>query len=159
MTIKKIKLTIELVPSTSWYSNVRSQVTKAEWDIIRKQVYKECNYKCVVCGKNGMIHCHEEWDYDDKKHAQTLKRMIALCPDCHEVKHFGLAKLQGKEEHAIAHLMRINDWDRGGANAYIEKMYIKWCDRSNYDYEIVIDILKQYIPIVRYGKNESHELS
>ena len=31
-----MKLTIELVPSTSWYNNV----TKNEWDIIRKKSYE-----------------------------------------------------------------------------------------------------------------------
>ena len=29
-----MKLTIELVPSTAWYSNVRSNVSKEEWDKI-----------------------------------------------------------------------------------------------------------------------------
>ena len=28
-----MKLTIELVPQTAWYSNVRSNVSKAEWDV------------------------------------------------------------------------------------------------------------------------------
>ena len=154
-----IKLTIELVPSTSWYSNVRSQVTPAEWDIIRKQVYKECNHKCVVCGQGGLVHCHEEWEYNDKKRIQTLKRMIALCPDCHQVKHIGLAQIQGKFNNALAHLMKINNWKITKAYDYINKASELWRERSEYEYEIVIDILKQYVPIVRYGKNESHKLS
>lgn len=43
-----MKLTIELVPSTAWYSNVRSNVTQAEWDVLRKECYKKAGYVCEI---------------------------------------------------------------------------------------------------------------
>ena len=59
-----MKLTIELVPQTAWYSNVRSNVTKSEWDVLRKACYKAAGYKCEVCSGKGPKHpveCHEMW--------------------------------------------------------------------------------------------------
>jgi len=82
-----MKLTIELVPSTAWYSNVRSNVSKEVWDIIRKKSYAKANYKCEVCGDVGTnqgvghkVECHEIWHYDDDSHTQTLTGLISLCP-------------------------------------------------------------------------------
>ena len=90
-----MKLTIELVPKTAWYNNLRSQFTKEQWDFIRKYAYKRAGYKCEVCGDTGDNHpieAHEEWHYNDKNHTMTLDKVTALCPACHQVKHIGLAK-------------------------------------------------------------------
>jgi len=35
------KLPLNLIPSTSWWKNVRSKIPKAQWDLIRKKVYKK----------------------------------------------------------------------------------------------------------------------
>jgi len=111
------KLTIELVPSTCWYSNVRDNVTKSEWDKIRKSTYKKANYLCEICGGKGHrwpVECHEIWEYDDENHTQTLKGLIALCPDCHKVKHFGLTSTRSEHElhHAINHLKNVNNFSK-----------------------------------------------
>ena len=49
-----MKLTIELVPKTSWYSNVRSNVSRSQWDKLRKKCYLNADYKCEVCGDTGI---------------------------------------------------------------------------------------------------------
>ena len=61
------KLSVELVPSTSWYSNVRSNVTRRVWDKIRKDVYRNADYQCEVCHKvrKRRIECHEIWESDE----------------------------------------------------------------------------------------------
>ena len=103
LSIHKIKcpslpvklLTIELVPSTCWFSNVRDHVSKSIWDKLRKATYRQSNYRCEICGDRGSKHpveCHEIWHYDDDKYIQTLTGLTALCPDCHRVKHIGLAQ-------------------------------------------------------------------
>ena len=90
--MKNLKLKIELVPKTSWYSNLRGKMSEKGWDNVRKKTYATFNYKCGICGSNeGQLHCHEIWEYDDKKHKQALKGFIALCVLCHHVKHIGLA--------------------------------------------------------------------
>lgn len=131
------KLTIELVPSTCWFSNVRSQVSKVDWDKIRRESYQKANYKCEVCGGVGPKHpveCHEIWHYNDKTRVQKLVGMVSLCPQCHMVKHLGLAGILGKEMEARAHLKEVNSWTDDQAKKYIGEAFAKWDERSIYEW-------------------------
>jgi hypothetical protein len=133
------QLTIELVPKTAWFSNVRSMVSKKDWDTIRKKIYEQANNKCQICGCMGTRHpveCHEIWEYDDKEHIQKLKGMIALCPACHEVKHIGLANVRGRGEIAQAHLAKINKWKSKQTSDYIDEQFSKWKERSTFKWKI-----------------------
>ena len=88
----KFKLTIELVPATSWYANLRKLIPKADWDKLRRQVYARYGHRCGVCGaSNTRLNCHEIWKYEQRKRIQRLLGFIALCDLCHHVKHIGLA--------------------------------------------------------------------
>lgn len=145
-----MKLTIELVPRTSWYSNVRSEVTKSEWDVIRRAAYKKAGYKCEICGDSGtnqgfkhQVECHEIWDYDDDKKKQTLEGMIALCPRCHKVKHIGLAQIKGEYGLALSHLMSVNQMTKEEAELYVEESFILWQERSNFEWELDISYLDE----------------
>jgi 5-methylcytosine-specific restriction endonuclease McrA len=92
------RLTVELVPSTRWYTNVRSNVPKAVWDRLRRQVAAEAGQRCKICGGRGRrwpVECHEVWHYDDATKVQRLERLVALCPACHEVKPAGLTSRRG----------------------------------------------------------------
>ena len=152
-----IKLSIEMVPSTSWYNNVRSMVTKKEWDIIRKKVYAKADYKCEICGKKGKAHpveCHETWEYDDENHIQKLTGMIALCPSCHLVKHMGRAKIVGKYDDARKHLSKTNKWTASDAELYIEAQFEKWAQRCNHQWTIDTAILKNYLEDYTDDKKE-----
>jgi hypothetical protein len=142
------KLTIELVPSTSWYNNVRAKVTTREWDIIRKAVYNSAHNVCEICGGKGKKHaveCHEIWEYDDSKYIQKLIGMIALCPSCHKVKHMGLAKMIGEYEIAVKHLAKVNGWTKEDAKIYIEAQFEKWAQRSNHKWTLDIVVLDTYL--------------
>jgi hypothetical protein len=77
------RLTVELVPSTCWYTNVRSNVSKAVWDRLRRRVAAEAGKRCEICGGRGRrwpVECHEVWHYDDATKVQRLERLVALCP-------------------------------------------------------------------------------
>lgn len=133
------QLTIELVPKTAWFSNVRKMVSNRDWDIIRKETYKQANNRCQICGGVGTQHpveCHEIFAYDDKQHIQTLKGMIALCPDCHLVKHIGLAISRGKGKIAAEHLSKVNNWPKKKTLVYIEDQRLKWEERSSFKWKI-----------------------
>lgn len=139
-----MKLTIELVPKTSWYNNVRSEVSDAEWEAIRGAVIRRANHKCEICGSNGgeaPLECHEVWEYDDENHIQQLKRIIALCPDCHQVKHIGYASTQGKKQEATEHLTKVNGWTRTEAQRYIGKSFKQWYKRSQHEWTVDTSIL------------------
>ena len=142
-----IKLTIELVPKTSWYSNVRSNVPKAEWDRIRHKVYEAAGHVCEICGGVGKKHaveCHEVWEYDDKEQIQKLVRMVALCPACHCVKHIGRAQAVGVYNEALAQLMKVNEWDYHTAQTYIREAFDQWSGRSKKNWKLDLSGLNAY---------------
>ena len=136
------KLTIDLVPETSWYKNVRSKMSNQDWDKLRKSTYAAYDYKCGICGKdNTQLECHEIWEYDDKKRVQTLKGFIALCVMCHHVKHIGLAGIladEGKLDYdaVIEHFIRVNGCDKRDFLDHREKAFEIWEKRSKYNWTI-----------------------
>jgi|ERR1035437_13731 hypothetical protein len=141
------RLTIELVPSTSWFSNVRSVVKRSEWDKIRKEVYAKAFGKCEVCElvpPKGKLHAHEVWNYDLGSKIQKLEKMVALCADCHEVKHFGFAATQNRGELALGHLGKINNWSRDYCQQYVEQAFKQWEERSLFLWKLDLRHLEQY---------------
>lgn len=142
------KLTIELVPLTSWYNNVRSKVSQEEWDIIRKKCYKNANYKCEICGGVGNkwpVECHEIWEYDDKKHIQKLVGFVALCPSCHEVKHIGRAEKMGMLRHAMQHLMAVNAINKSQVDKIVEDAFATWEERSEHKWKVDVSYLDKFL--------------
>jgi hypothetical protein len=145
--LPKPKLTIELVPSSSWFNNVRSAVTKKQWDYLKSQVSSKAWNVCEICGGVGPKHpveCHEIWHYDNKKLIQKLEGMIALCPDCHMVKHIGLAGIRGKRAQALHHLMYVNNMTSKEAEAYIEGAFKVWAERSAKTWTLDLTHLQEY---------------
>ena len=94
---KKLKLTIELVPASSWNQNLRSLLKPQMWKNLREEVYKKYNYKCSICNSGGRLHAHEVWEYDDENHIQKFVDLIAICSKCHAIKHIGLAGIQASQ--------------------------------------------------------------
>ncbi len=140
-------LTIELVPQTCWYSNVRSNVSQDDWEKLKKITFKRAGYRCEICGGRGTkwwVECHERWEYDDVRHIQKLVGLLALCPACHEVKHMGLATTRGHAAQATDHLARVNDWTLADAEAYVEVCFEVWSQRSKHEWQLDISCLQDY---------------
>ena len=146
-----MELRVELVPSTSWGANLRSELTKSQWDRLRKAQYVLAGHRCEICGGKGPRHpveCHEVWDYDDEVGAQTLVRLIALCPRCHEVKHYGLAESRGNGRRALKHLMLVNRWTEDEAVAHIKAAAVQWQERSEHQWILDLRWLENHgVPI------------
>jgi 5-methylcytosine-specific restriction endonuclease McrA len=145
--LTKLRLTIELVPSSSWLNNVRAIVSRKQWDILRSQVYDQAWNVCQICGGVGPKHpveCHEIWHYDDKKLIQKLEGMIALCPDCHMVKHIGLARIQNRGEKAVKHFMKVNKLSKKEAEKHIQNAFMTWNARSRKKWKLDISSLSAY---------------
>ena len=126
-------LTLDLVPSSTWYDNLRSRIKPAEWDRLRKATYAAAGHKCEVCGGKGHkwpVECHEIWDYDEVTRVQRLAGLVALCPSCHEVKHFGLAVHMGNEARARRHLGKVNGWTPAQVEAHLQSAFHTWRERS-----------------------------
>ena len=104
-----MKLNFELVPDSCWYSNLRSILTPAQWDMVRKDAYARANGRCMICdAPSPRLEAHERWSYDEKNAVQKLEEVIAVCRSCHEVIHIGRTSLLGGEERACAHFMKVN---------------------------------------------------
>ena len=103
------KLNFELVPDGCWYSNLRGELPKKLWDIVRKDAYARANGKCMICGRPAKrLEAHEKWSYDEKTATQKLEDVIAVCHTCHSVIHIGRTQLMGEEDKAIAQFIRVN---------------------------------------------------
>jgi hypothetical protein len=141
------RLSIELIPATSWFTNVRSAVSEAEWKRLRQGCYRKAGYRCEVCGGRGEqwpVEAHEVFEYvlESGGHVQRLLRLIALCPLCHKVKHFGLARVNGEQEQAGQHLMRVNGWTRQQAYDHVQAAFALWEERSQQPWTLDLSHLK-----------------
>jgi hypothetical protein len=140
------KLTIEMVPRSCWYSNVRSEVSRIQWDVLRRRIYTLAHHVCEICGGVGPRHpveCHEVWDYNEATGIQKLIKMVALCPACHEVKHYGLAQVRGRGQEAIDHLANINDWSESEAAMYAHGAMDRWYRQSDLEWTLDITYLDE----------------
>lgn len=147
-----MKLTIEIVPKPCWYKNVRSEVTSAEWDVIKNKCYNQAGRKCEICGGSGRtqgyshdVECHEIWHYDDEKHIQRLDGFIALCPMCHKVKHIGLSSQNGEYEMCVKHLRTVNKWSRRRENKYLDEVQQQFLERSKHIWTIDLSYVEEYL--------------
>lgn len=147
---KKTKLTVELVPSTCWFSNVRSTVKPAEWDKIRKLSYEKAGHKCEICNGSGKnqgykhhVECHEIWDYNDKTRVQKLLGLISLCPKCHQVKHIGRTTAIGLQAQAFQHLESVNGWDHFDVVSHLAEAFKEHEERSKHEWKLDLSILSK----------------
>jgi hypothetical protein len=153
-----LKLTIELIPKNSWGNNLRSGLTKKNWNHLRIECYEGAKNTCEICGdvKNTKkLECHEVWEFDDEKKVQTLEGLIALCPPCHQVKHIGLSSKMGRGQQAIEHLAEVNNWKIEEASNYVEESFEQWNERSRYLWKLNLDWLKRKGVTIEKIKKES----
>ncbi|EPY7046946.1 HNH endonuclease [Klebsiella variicola] len=139
------RLTIELVPRSCWFDNVRSAVSSSDWKRLRQQTARTAGWKCQICGGKGPrwpVECHEIWHYDDDRQCQILTGLIALCLSCHEVKHMGFSGLRGKKDEAVAHLALVNGWSLQGAFDYVDEACDVWRERSRHAWQLDITWLE-----------------
>jgi hypothetical protein len=151
-------LNIELVPTTCWYSNLRSELSPGQWDVVRRRTYLEAGYKCEICGGKGKkwpVEAHEVWEYNDCTYVQKLVRTIALCPACHGVKHIGFAAANGRYNKALRHLMKVNKWSAPIAVTYIDHAFEEHGRRSAHNWTLDISWLEKTFKIIPSGDRTS----
>ena len=149
------RLFVDLIPSTSWYQNARSMIHPSDWDRVRLHVYARAGHRCECCGVNTkdptagpggrptQMEAHERWQYDEATGTQTLKRLVALCHECHQVTHMGLAQLRGQGDAAMAHLQRVRALTAAEAHEHVLQAFELWTVRSTQQWRADISILKR----------------
>lgn len=149
-----MKLQPNLIPKSAWGQNCRAELSQEEWDGLRGQVFAESNYHCEICqwdsrdmfGTPGSgLHCHEQWEFDYDSKKQTLVRLMSICPQCHMVKHIGLAQVQGKYQEAINWFCIVNDTNKVQAESIMCYHFDDWAIQSKMDW------VQDYTHLENYG--------
>jgi hypothetical protein len=93
----------------------------------------------------GPVEAHEIWVFDDQTKIQKLEGIVALCPQCHLVKHLGRAQATGQYQKAISHLCKVNGWTKQDAELYIQVCYEVWSQRSRSQWQLDISLVDEYL--------------
>ena len=158
-TFGKNYLYVDLIPSTSWYTNVREYVDAIDWERIKEVCKKRAKYKCELCktspnySEKNYLECHERFSYDKDACTQTLVRFICVCTKCHQVIHFGLSQLQDRDEEARAHLMKVNKWDAARTSKHIMNRFRLWEIKSEISWKLDLSMLENMnLPSFHFGE-------
>lgn len=125
-----------MVPQPLWGMNLRALLAADDWKRIAKDARDRSGSRCRICGGRGPqwpVEADEGWAYDDRSRTQTLKGVIALCPDCHAVRHWGRTLTQGHGDRALTWMARINGWTAAQAQNCVAAAMQQWQDRSRFD--------------------------
>jgi hypothetical protein len=138
--MSELRLKMELVPSTVWYSSLFRLLPSDVWNSIRSSIIARNGRKCQICGETeGTMNLHEIWEYDDQKHIQKLVGFILLCKMCHHVKHIGLAGILAEEgkldyDELIEHFCRVNSCTKQDFQEHRGQAFGIWENRSKHEW-------------------------
>lgn len=141
-------LFVDLVPSSCWFTNLRSCVTPRDWERLRRMITSRAGQQCEACAAAAdrdarrWLEAHERWTYDRATCTQTLRRLICLCTDCHHVTHYGYAsQVLGLEPHVFAHLVKVTTMTPAQAREHIDAAFTLWRRRSAMTWTLDLSIL------------------
>lgn len=117
--------------------NARSLLGASRWRTVARATYGATEGQgCEFCGGIGRRHpleAHEAWAYEivGDRGVQRLVGLLALCPACHEAKHYGRAANIGRGEAALARIASLNGWTRERALNAVERCFTEWRARDS----------------------------
>lgn len=142
-------LFVDLIPRSCWFSNVRTCICSSDWDKLRHYVYERVNYVCECCLTNtketfinGNLEAHERWEYDYANKIQRLKRIVALCHQCHQTTHIGLAGIKGKKDEAVAHFKKVRNFTDVDCDVHIKNAFSLWSERNKYNWILDLSLIE-----------------
>jgi hypothetical protein len=136
------RLTVEIIPTSLHGKNPRTEMGRAMWERQRRKVCEAAGNRCEICGGVGKRHpveIHERYEYDETSRppCQKVVGLIALCPDCHAVKHLARTRLVARQqgdrsiyENAVHHLAHVNVWDDQGVRDYLAEVQAQFRRRE-----------------------------
>ncbi|MGW1682311.1 DUF5710 domain-containing protein [Saccharopolyspora sp. NPDC002376] len=142
-------LFVDLVPSSCWFTNVRSCVGKPDWERLRRMITRRAGQLCEICQRGEdrdvrrWLEAHERWAYDDRTRTQALRRLICVCTDCHTTTHFGLAQVKGIDARALAHLREVTGMSAAEADNHVRSAFALWQRRSATTWALDLSILTE----------------
>ncbi|OLT19601.1 DNA primase [Pseudonocardia sp. CNS-139] len=143
-------LFVDLVPTTCWFTNVRTCVSPRDWDRLRRMILGRAGHRCEICGATEdrtvqrWLEAHERWHYQatgELGGVQALRRLICLCSPCHLVTHFGHANVTGRTEEAFAHLRAVTGMTQQQAVEHVFAAERLWLQRSEKTWDLDLRML------------------
>ncbi len=137
------RLTLEIIPTSLHGKSPRTVLGRAWWDRTRKQHFAAVGNRCEICGGVGdryPVEAHERYEYDEtcRPPCQRVTGLIALCPDCHSVKHLFRTQAVARERNdptillrALDHLGRVNGWTKEEVTAYVKEAQAEFRRRES----------------------------
>lgn len=123
---------------------MRAAVDPADWDSLRRMVYRRAGHRCEACGDGGsQLEAHERFTYDAQAGIQRLVRLICLCSACHRVTHFGRTMLQGDAagQAAIDHLQAVTGMIDLETELHIRDAFDQWQRRSAVSWRVDLSLI------------------
>ena len=137
----KLKLALEPRPISTWGITLASRLPPGVWDTVRRKVFRAANFTCEICSEDAQqLHCHEEWDFNERKKVQQLVALRCVCKTCHDVIHFGRSKhVYNKTyvEALIQHWCKVNKKTRSDFERHLEETHRISKRRANKQYVVV----------------------
>lgn len=140
-------LFVDLIPSSSWFTNVRFAVDPRGWERLRQMVYRRAGYRCEACtcrrdtAAGLYMEAHERFSYDLATGVQKLRRLVCLCTACHGTTHFGLAQITGEEEAAMGHLQFVTGMSFRQACQHVAEAFDLWDVRSGVQWQLDLSVV------------------
>lgn len=140
-------LFVDMVPSSCWFTNVRTCVSQQDWERLRRMITRRAGQKCEACGAGEdraarrWLEAHERWAYDERTGVQALRRLICLCSACHLSTHMGYANVTGRADEAFAHLRAVTGMDDAEAWRHVYAANDTWTARSRRNWTLDLSML------------------
>ncbi|MGW7532550.1 DUF5710 domain-containing protein [Amycolatopsis sp. NPDC054798] len=140
-------LFIDLVPSSCWFTNVRSCVSVQDWERLRRMLLRRAQSRCEACRRSEdrdakrWLEAHERWSFDSATRTQKLVRLICLCTDCHQATHYGLAQVRGRDAAAFMHLRTVTGMGEQAAREHVREAFEVWRFRSRTSWSLDLTML------------------
>ncbi|MFD2796442.1 DUF5710 domain-containing protein [Promicromonospora vindobonensis] len=141
------ELFVDLVPSSCWFTNVRTCVSEKDWERLRRMITRRAEMRCESCGSGEdratrrWLEAHERWAFDSTTGTQRLARLICLCTDCHHATHYGRAQVVGTADAAFIHLRAVTGMSETQTHAHISEAFRVWEERSNRSWTLDLTML------------------
>lgn len=147
-----LKLTLDLVPSSCWFSNLRVELPRHEWDRLAAEELSRAE-ACAACGSPDVRDVHELWEFREDlgpcphgstnprhclpvRRRQVLAGLVAICRPCHRVKHLAFAEARGELAPALEHFCRVNELDADLAMRIVRRVFEEASRRSRDPWEL-----------------------
>jgi hypothetical protein len=153
------QLRCDLLPASTWGSNLRGVFSRKDWDALRIPVCMASGNVCEVCGaevdtdsgRKRRPDCHELWVFEHRdRNVQRLDRLIALCPDCHRAQHIGLAGVKAETGLVVAKLREVNGWTTAQAMLEMNRAWAEYERRQHYRWDLDLSALRDVVTIDGY---------